>query len=636
MSITGKAGQILLILWMSFTDISSVCGQTVINLSPGTGLVNVGEYAGTFFDKTNDITADEIASGQYTGSFRYAHKQFISFGMHSGSSWCLFRLVNSGDERVYLSVHNPTLDTISLYKVSDKRASLIGSCNIASPLSSRQILTEDPMFDLKAGRDTATYLLHVTSFRHHLYSLKAGYLKDQIPSIGLNSSWNAAYIGFMLLIGLYNFFLFLSIRNRPYLYYSIYVVCMGIFNADLNGTAFLYFWPTHPGWNHAEILFSNAAGIFAQLFLLSFLDLKKYCILCNKIVWMLAVLYMLNLVLAALGFGEVSFMVIQPVTLCSLVMAVLSSITVWRKGYRPARFYVLASGSMILGVFVFLLSNRGLLPYGSLSERSIQLTSLIEALLLSFALADRVNTYRREKEQLIRAQNEILERKVAERTEELNKKRQESEELLLNILPADVAAELKETGVAQSRNYESVTVLFTDFKDFTSVVERISPELLVANLNECFSAFDKIIEKHGIEKIKTIGDSYMCAGGFNSYSLDSVINVVKAGLEMRDFMIKRNIVQDSNGGHVLEVRIGIHTGPVIAGIVGIKKFAYDIWGDTVNIASRMESASETNKVNISGTTYDIVKSHFKTVYRGKVPAKNKGDIDMYFVEWPDN
>lgn len=634
MLFTRKIGRILLFLLVPLM-VGGLCyGQEIIVVGPGSGLQDIGGRAGVFFDETNNITADRVVSGSYTNRFHYVHKPLISFGMHSGSSWCLFRLINRGNERVYLSVGNATLDSIELYKVVNKKAIRIGACNVFSPLRERQVITEDPMFDLQAGYDTTVYLLRVTSFRHHLYSLKAGYLEDHIPHIGLNASWNAAYLGFMLLMGLYNFFLFLSIRNRPYLFYSLYVICIGIFNANLNGTAFLYLWPAHPNWNHAEIVFSNAAGIFSQLFILSFLDLKKYCRTCNKIIWTLAVLYICNLLIAILGFDKLSFMVIQPVTFSSLVMAIVASVTVLRKGYRPARFYVLASGFMILGVFVFLLGNRGVIPYGGVSEKSIQVTSLVEALLLSFALADRINTYRREKEQLVRAQNEILEQKVTERTEELNKKRQESEELLLNILPADVAAELKENGVAQSRNYESVTVLFTDFKDFTSIVEKISPELLVANLNECFSAFDKIIEKYGIEKIKTIGDAYMCAGGFGSNSDDSVLNVVRAGLEIRDFIVQRNNSRDISGRNKMDVRIGIHTGPVIAGIVGIKKFAYDIWGDTVNIASGMESASDANKVNISGTTYEIVKDHFTAVYRGKVPAKNKGDVDMYFVEWP--
>lgn len=219
----------------------------------------------------------------------------------------------------------------------------------------------------------------------------------------------------------------------------------------------------------------------------------------------------------------------------------------------------------------------------------------------------------------------------AQRNRIKNAKRR-SDELLLNILPEETAEELKETGTAKTKSFESITVLFTDFKNFTIASEKLTPEELVAEINHCYSAFDRIVEKHGIEKIKTIGDSYMCAGGIpvpnNSHPLD----VVRAGLEMVKFIEDNKKERIAKGQPYFELRCGIHTGPVVAGIVGIKKFAYDIWGDTVNTASRMESSGGIGKVNISGITYELVKGEFTCTYRGKIEAKNKGVIDMYFVE----
>jgi class 3 adenylate cyclase len=177
-----------------------------------------------------------------------------------------------------------------------------------------------------------------------------------------------------------------------------------------------------------------------------------------------------------------------------------------------------------------------------------------------------------------------------------------------------------------------VTVLFTDFKDFTSISQRVSAELLVSELDYCFSAFDNIIKKSGIEKIKTIGDSYMCASGLPMLSYTHAADMLNAAIEIRTFMTDRKKEKELRGEFCFEVRIGIHTGPVVAGIVGVNKYSYDIWGDTVNIASRMETSGEAGKVNISGTTYELVKDKFKCIYRGKVQAKNKGEIDMYFVE----
>lgn len=211
------------------------------------------------------------------------------------------------------------------------------------------------------------------------------------------------------------------------------------------------------------------------------------------------------------------------------------------------------------------------------------------------------------------------------------KEKQRSEELLLNILPGEVAEELKAKGSADAKQFEEITVMFTDFKGFTQIAEKMSPGELVAEIDVCFKAFDGIITRNGLEKIKTIGDSYMCAGGLPVPTADHAEKVVKAALEIQEFMEQHQQERIGQGKARFEARIGIHTGPVVAGIVGVKKFAYDIWGDTVNIASRMESSGEAGKVNISGSTYSLVKDKFMCQYRGKVEAKNKGEIDMYFV-----
>ncbi len=209
--------------------------------------------------------------------------------------------------------------------------------------------------------------------------------------------------------------------------------------------------------------------------------------------------------------------------------------------------------------------------------------------------------------------------------------KQKSETLLLNILPAETAEELKQTGTARSKSFSSVTVMFTDFKNFTSASEKMSPEQLVTEIHNYFSFFDSVMDKYNIEKIKTIGDSYMCAGGIPEENNSHPADVVKAALEIQHFINQQKKEKQSLNEMFFELRLGIHTGPVVAGIVGTKKFAYDIWGDTVNVASRMESSGEVGRVNISGSTYDLIKENFACEYRGKITAKNKGEIDMYFV-----
>ncbi|MBK9540491.1 MAG: hypothetical protein IPO12_17380 [Flavobacteriales bacterium] len=232
-----------------------------------------------------------------------------------------------------------------------------------------------------------------------------------------------------------------------------------------------------------------------------------------------------------------------------------------------------------------------------------------------------------------------------------------SDELLLNILPEEVAEELKAKGHADAKHFDNVTILFTDFKGFTEASEKLSPQELVEELNICFKAFDHIITARGIEKIKTIGDAYMCAGGLPVPSSSTPAGVVQAALEMQAFMVARKKERDAQGKPAFDMRVGIHTGPVVAGIVGVKKFAYDIWGDTVNTASRMESSGEVGQVNISEATYALVKNvvssqlsvvsdhdsgrttdngqpatpAFHFTPRGKVQAKGKGEMEMYFV-----
>jgi len=200
----------------------------------------------------------------------------------------------------------------------------------------------------------------------------------------------------------------------------------------------------------------------------------------------------------------------------------------------------------------------------------------------------------------------------------------------LNILPEETAEELKQNGKVQAKKFDSVTVLFTDFEGFTNFAENLSPEKLVESVDFYFSKFDEIMEKYDLEKIKTVGDSYMCAGGLPFPTEDHAQKMVQAGFEIAAFVKEAKKTNDKDQTR-FDIRIGINTGPVVAGVVGTKKFSYDIWGDTVNIASRMESNSEPGKINISENTYELIKDTFDCEYRGKIKAKNRGMMKMYFV-----
>jgi len=214
---------------------------------------------------------------------------------------------------------------------------------------------------------------------------------------------------------------------------------------------------------------------------------------------------------------------------------------------------------------------------------------------------------------------------------QLEAEKRKSDQLLLNILPAAVADELKSTGRVKPVYYESASVLFTDFKNFTKLAEQLPPQELVDELDYCFSAFDMVTEGQNLEKLKTIGDSYMCVGGIPTPNRTHAIDAALAALQIREFMQWRRQEKIQNNHPYWEIRIGIHSGPLLAGAIGHKKFAYDVWGDTVNIASRMESSGVSGGINISETTFQLIKDFFECEYRGKIDAKNKGDIDMYLV-----
>jgi len=238
----------------------------------------------------------------------------------------------------------------------------------------------------------------------------------------------------------------------------------------------------------------------------------------------------------------------------------------------------------------------------------------------------------------LEASNRQLEARVKARTIDLEKRNQElarekkrTDELLLNILPAETAEELKVHGSAKAKHFDEVTVMFADFVNFTQFAELLSPSELVAELDTYFRGFDRIIMKYGLEKIKTIGDAYLCTGGLPVPGVKPA-DVLRAAFDIRDLVAGYAEEAPHELKDYLSIRIGIHTGPLVAGVVGLKKFSYDIWGDTVNTAARMESGSLPGKINVSGAIYSHCKDQFAFEYRGQIEAKNKGAIDMYFVE----
>jgi len=248
---------------------------------------------------------------------------------------------------------------------------------------------------------------------------------------------------------------------------------------------------------------------------------------------------------------------------------------------------------------------------------------------LTFEQSESLRRLARQTMAQLELRRKLVELSGAQQALESEKKR--SDELLLNILPAKIADQLKSGNEVEPRHYDSATIMFTDFKGFTHFAETAEPRTLVNDLNQYFSAFDEIIERHNLEKLKTIGDAYMCVGGLPEENRTHPADACRAALEIQEFMTRVNSQRERMRLLPWELRIGLHTGPVMAGVVGKKKFTYDIWGDAVNVAARMESSGEAGRIALSESTYRHVEDQFECEHRGKIEAKNKGPLDMYFL-----
>ena len=259
-----------------------------------------------------------------------------------------------------------------------------------------------------------------------------------------------------------------------------------------------------------------------------------------------------------------------------------------------------------------------------MNYKYIQLQNLLAVIGHIVLLAMVINIFETQKNRAmttLEQKNKIIE-------EEKNR----SDELLLNILPEEVMNELKQTGKTTARNYDLATVMFVDFKDFTLISNNLTPEDLVSSIDLYFETFDTIITEHDIEKIKTVGDAYLCAGGLPIPNTKNPVEMVDVAFKFLKAVEQLKEKRMAENKTTFDIRVGIHSGPLIAGVVGTKKFAYDIWGDAVNTAARMQQHGEEGKINISGTTYELIKHRFHCTHRGRIEAKNKGPIDMYFVE----
>lgn len=636
-----KIKLLLFLLCLSFSGIA----KPVIVLNNDITDVLIGKQIELFVDKTKGLTIQQVLTPEIQAQFKESNQDVPSFGTNDVVVWCKFTLKNETDINWVLQLANPYLDSAQLFIPFNDRY-IIKTYRRSSLIEEREIHARNFMYNLVLAKGVEqTY--YVRARNHICYlPLRIGTESQLLYRESKENVIFSIFFGMVLIITVYNLILYMLVGGSDFIYNLISIILAGLYSASYTGMFVVlmpnsFVWATSLGPVYAAI----GGSIFIGIFGINFIDAKRRAPLFYKICLAYIAAGSISVIVYFLGWHDLSSSIAQISSAAFMFIITPVSFRLWKGGISEA-IYLLVNFLFTFGaVFIGVLFFQGVLTYSFFAANALSIGIIFNMITLSLGIGYKINSSRKEKyiaqlekEKLIQDQNALLEKKVDERTRELEAEKhrsvellRKSDELLLNILPSEIAEELKHNGRSSAKTYSLVTVMFIDFKDFTTVSERVSAELLVAELDYCFSKFDEIIQEHGLEKIKTVGDAYICAGGMPALTHNHATEIVRAALDIRDFMTQRRIEKEAVEEITFEARIGIHSGPVVAGIVGKNKFAFDIWGDTVNTAARMEQNSEAGKINISQTTYELVKTKFDCKYRGELEAKNKGMLKMYFV-----
>ena len=599
------------------------------------------------------------------------------------SFWIKFQIANDQSSDTTIALRFPQgVAKAVLYKAEGDNLILIGKTGFFIAVLKRNISYEDARIDMLLKADSTTkYFIHVILFNgvwlskmpvlENIAFAELNAFRKEKEINRRNLLWNHFFTGVFFMFFVFGFVKYLVLgKDKAYLYYAL----LGLSSA-LMCVAQAEYPPLELPW------FENIRGIelfdelkavafvLQGLFILEILQLRiKYPRITLAAKWFLfsglliVTIHMVSFIVSKEGvyFLYVLKIIFGFIGVLFMLGWVIYLATI-RKGFY--RFIFMGALTIFtaftLEVLVEFFNLYHLLPawFGDDPRGRLfhftQIALLIDLIFYFTGLAHRDRQVEKDK---IKFQEESikhleankkfqeqftaeLEQQVKERTAEVveekaevERQKEKSDELLLNILPSEVAEELKEKGYTTAKSFDEVTVLFSDIKGFTNVAETMTAQQLVKEIDTYFSAFDNIMLKYGLEKIKTIGDAYIAAGGLPEKNSATAQNVIEAAIAMQQEVENLKQERVTSNKPYFELRIGIHTGLVVAGVVGIKKFQYDIWGDTVNLAARMEQSGVPGKINISQQTYELVKEQFNCVHRGKIEAKNKGEMDMYFVE----
>ncbi len=663
----------LLLVYITFLPFLLYSADDIYDISKNIASESQKPYLKIFADSSKNISLHDISKENSGVKFIPFDKKHINSNIKT--HWLQLKVDNSSlfTQTKYFGFGD-AIEYITLFEF--KNDSLINCMLLGSkiPVDNREIKTgRDNIFKItipkKSTRTFYIKLENESRFAKQFLGYLSEYFIVYSPSFFESNFtkgriFNSFYYGAIFIMFFYNLFLAFSLRSREYAAYVAFTVAFFIFNLFSDGYPSETIFAHLPNRDRLLRIFVAPTTFIAYIvFSRIYLKTKTITPRADKLYFVLVVLLASCYIPIAMGHWWIGRNLMTYILIAFIAYYAVVSVVCYKRGYKPALFYIVGNAMLLVSGLIYGLYLLAFIPhngYTRIVEYLPQVGSIFELAFFSLGLAQRIKIAENaksmaqlqtieamtENKHILLMQNEILETKVTQRTEDLfvanrelngantelkktvqqiETERKRIDQLLLNILPKEIVLELKQKGTAVPRHYEMVSVLFADLVNFTSYAAKLPPAEITKKLDTLFYEFDKICANNSLEKIKTIGDCYMAAGGLPLSNATNALDAVKTALAMIE------VIKDSEW----QLRIGIHTGAVVAGVIGINKFAYDIWGDVVNIASRLESTSENNRINISKETYLLVKDEISCEYRGKLAAKNKGEIDMYFVQATD-
>ena len=608
-------------------------------------IYDVIPHAEIYEDKTGNLSFEEVIEKE----FKPSNQNSYNFGFTSSVYWLRFQIKNQNsflnDEWIFF-VEYPQLDSVNFYfpidhEKEEEDVYIEKEGGDQLPFAKRDIESRVLNFTVpfEISKDPVIYMrvhsISVMQIPVYLAPQRLFHMRDNETQIIMG-----IYFGIMLIMGFYNLFLFVSLREKIYLYYVLTVFFSILYMVSFHGYGYRHFWSEYPYIQNRVIHLSGLTTIFfLNLFTVEFLDTKKFAPFLDKILKVLLLLSIPAFIISFFLSSNVPIILINLISLFYPGVLIASGIIVLRKGNKAARLYLVGWGfAAIVGSFTVMRSFGFVQDHRLLNYLSL-ITGSLEVAFFSFALADKINILKKAKaeaeEKLISTleeANQELEKRVKERTKELSRSNKQNESLLLNILPNHVIERIKshdEVLIVDSIPFASI--LFADVVGFTKLSQTVAATDLIILLNNVFSHFDVLTMVHNLEKMKTIGDSYMVVGGLPGTIDNHLEAMADLALDLLKFSHQQELIDLLMKYPDFKIRVGIHCGPAVAGVIGLEKIAYDIWGDTVNTASRMESYGLPDMIHTSKQVYDQLKGKYIFEKRGMIDVKGKGMMETYFL-----